>query len=280
MTNQRQDPLRRNRVASVQPDDAEGLRRRIEQLELQNADLRQQLMQAQRLSSVGALAASITHEFNNILTTTINYARMGLRHKDEPTRDKAFDKILSAGQRASRITTGMLAFARGGGDRREPTELEPLVREVLVLAEKDLQMHRVRWEVEVLGKPVAELCATQVQQVLLNLIVNARQAMKNGGDLRIIVRENAETGTADVTVRDSGPGIPPETLRKIFEPFYSTKERDNTGRGGTGLGLALCREIMEAHKGRIRIESTVGVGTAFTLKFPLVGRSAPVAAAG
>ena len=99
-------------------------------------------------------------------------------------------------------------------------------------------------------------------------------------DLRIVVRENAETGTADVMIRDSGPGIPPETLRRIFEPFYSTKERDETGRGGTGLGLALCREIMEAHRGRIRVESTVGVGTAFTLKFPLVGRSAPVAAAG
>ncbi len=227
-------------------------------------------MQSQRLSSVGALAASITHEFNNILTTTINYARMGLRHKDEAIRDKAFDKILSAGQRASRITTGMLAFARGGGDRREPTALEPLVREVLVLAEKDLQMHRVRWQIDVSGNPVAELSATQVQQVLLNLIVNARQAMGQGGELRLIVRENAETGTADITVRDNGPGIPPETLRRIFEPFYSTKERDDTGRGGTGLGLALCREIMEAHRGRVRVESTVGVGTAFTLKFPQV----------
>lgn len=261
-------------------DDVEALRRRIAELEGQAAELRARLMQAQRLSSVGALAASITHEFNNILTTTINYARMGLRHKDEPTRDKAFDKILSAGQRASRITTGMLAFARGGGDRREPAELEPLVREVLILAEKDLQMHRVRWQVDVVGRPTAEVCATQVQQVLLNLIVNARQAMAAGGDLRIAVRENRDGGMAEITIRDTGPGIPPETLRKIFEPFYSTKERDETGRGGTGLGLALCREIMEAHKGRIRVESTVGVGTAFTLKFPLVGSPAPLAAAG
>ncbi|HEX6983730.1 MAG TPA: ATP-binding protein [Planctomycetaceae bacterium] len=273
---------RQDRAVAAAPDDLDALRRRVEELEGQNADLRRRLMQAQRLSSVGALAASITHEFNNILTTTINYARMGLRHKDEPTRDKAFDKILSAGQRATRITTGMLAFARGGGDRREPTPLEPLLREVLALAEKDLQMHRVRWQVDVVGKPVAEVCATQVQQVLLNLIVNARQAMAGGGELRLAVRENREAGTAEITVRDNGPGIPPETLRKIFEPFYSTKERDETGRGGTGLGLALCREIMEAHKGRIRVESTVGVGTAFTLKFPLAGAgsTAPLAAAG
>jgi signal transduction histidine kinase len=269
-----------DRQEATRADDTESLRRRVAELEGQNVELRARLMQAQRLSSVGALASSITHEFNNILTTTINYARMGLRHKDEPIRDKAFDKILSAGQRASRITTGMLAFARGGGDRREPTELEPLVREVLVLAEKDLQMHRVRWQVDVAGRPAAEVCATQVQQVLLNLIVNARQAMAAGGELRIAVRENRDGGTAEVTIRDTGPGIPPETLRKIFEPFYSTKERDETGRGGTGLGLALCREIMEAHKGRIRVESTVGVGTAFTLKFPLVGSPAPLAAAG
>jgi signal transduction histidine kinase len=260
--------------------DVETLRRRVEELEAQNAELHRQLMQAQRLSSVGALAASVTHEFNNILTTTINYARMGLRHKDQPTRDKAFDKILSAGQRASRITTGMLAFARGNGDRREPLELEPLVREVLVLAEKDLQMHRVRWQFDVVGKPVAEVNAIQIQQVLLNLIVNARQAMAGGGELRITIRENQETQTAEITLRDTGPGIPPESLHRIFEPFYSTKERDQTGRGGTGLGLALCRDIMETHRGRIRVESTVGVGTAFTLKFPSASQSAPLAAAG
>ncbi len=269
-----------DRPETINVADRQDLQRRIEELVAQNEELRRHLMQAQRLSSVGALAASITHEFNNILTTTINYARLGLRHKDDASRDKAFDKILSAGQRASRITTGMLAFARGGGDRQEPAELEAVVREVLVLAEKDLQMHRVRWQIDVVGTPKAEVNATQVQQVLLNLIVNARQAMSGGGDLRIMVRENADTGTAEVTVRDSGPGMSPEQLRRIFEPFYSTKERDSTGRGGTGLGLALCREIMESHRGRIRVESTVGVGTAFTLKFPLVGRPAPVAAAG
>lgn len=259
-----------DRPADLRSSETDRLCERVTQLEAQNAELHGRLMQAQRLSSVGALAASITHEFNNILTTTINYARMGLRHKDAATRDKAFDKILSAGQRASRITTGMLAFARGNGDRKEPTELESLVREIMILAEKDLQMHRVRWQIDVVGKPVAEVNAIQIQQVLLNLIVNARQAMSGGGELRLAVRENRDSDTAEITIRDNGPGMTPETLRKIFEPFYSTKERDDTGRGGTGLGLALCRDIMEAHRGRIRVESTLGVGTAFTLKFPLV----------
>ena len=260
-------------------DATELLRARVEELELCNADLRKRLMQAQRLSSVGALAASITHEFNNILMTTINYARMGLRHEDDAIRTKAFDKILSAGQRASRITTGMLAFARGKGDRLEPIDLEPVVREILILAEKDLRNHRVHCHVEVVGNPVAEINATQIQQVLLNLIVNARQAMSEGGDLRITIRENRDARTAEIAVRDSGRGMPAATIRKIFDPFYSTKERDETGRGGTGLGLALCKEIMEAHQGKIRVESTVGVGTAFTLKFPLVV-GAELAAAG
>lgn len=266
----------RPRQKSDSPND---LWNRIEGLEAENAELRARLMQTQRLASVGALAASITHEFNNILMTTINYARMGLRHQDEAIRTKAFDKILSAGQRASRITTGMLSFARGKGDRPEPTELEPIVREILVLAEKDLRNHRVHCQMEVSGSPVAEINATQIQQVLLNLIVNARQAMVDGGDLRIVVRENLAAGTAEIMLRDNGPGMSPETIRKIFDPFYSTKERDNTGRGGTGLGLALCKEIMEAHKGKIRVDSTVGRGTAFTLRFPLAVTK-PLAAAG
>lgn len=261
------------------PDSLEALQARIRELETQVALLRNQLVQSQRLSSIGALAASITHEFNNILMTTINYARMGLRNQDDATRTKAFDKILSAGQRASRITTGMLSFARGQGDRLEPTELEPVVREILLLAEKDLLNHRVHCQVEVIGNPVAEINTTQIQQVLLNLIVNARQAMTQGGDLRIVVRENQRSRTAEIMIRDSGPGMTPDTIRKIFEPFYSTKQRDETGRGGTGLGLALCKDIIEAHQGKIRVDSTPGVGTAFTLRFPLVA-PATLAAAG
>src|SRR5439155_5688094 len=127
------------------------------------------------MSTVGALASSMTHEFNNILTTIINYAKLGLRHKDAASREKAFDKILAAGQRASKITTGMLSYARRGGDRREPGDLVALVQEVLVLAAKDLQMHRVRLQTNFASQPVvAEINAGQIQQVLLNLVVNAR----------------------------------------------------------------------------------------------------------
>jgi signal transduction histidine kinase len=239
------------------------------ELERQVQELQQQLLQAQKLSTIGSLASSMTHEFNNILTTIINYAKLGLRHKDNATREKALDKILNAGQRASRITTGLLSYARRGSDRREPTDLVGLAREVLVLVEKDLQMHRVRLQTGFDGQPVvAEVNASQIQQVLLNLIVNARQAMETGGQLNVTVRAG-DGVMGEITVRDTGHGIPPETLRKIFDPYFTTKTADSQGQGGTGLGLSLAREVIEAHHGRIRVESTVGQGTAFILKLPL-----------
>lgn len=242
-----------------------------EQFEKQIAELQSQLMESQKLSTVGALASSITHEFNNILTTVINYAKLGLRHKDDEQRDKAFNKILAAAQRASRITTGMLAYARNKSDRRDEINLAQLVDEVLLLAEKDLEVNRVKVEVAVTGEPRAVVNVGQLQQVLLNLIINARQAMKDGGRLQITVRTNREEGWAEVAVKDSGVGIPADNLRKIFDRFFTTKTADSQGQGGTGLGLALCRDVIESHQGRIRVESTVGKGTTFTLKLPLVG---------
>jgi signal transduction histidine kinase len=252
-------------AANVAPAD-----QRVRELELQVHTLQQQLLQAQKLSTVGELASSITHEFNNILTTVINYAKMGTRHKDVATRDKAFEKILAAGQRASKITTGMLSYARKQSDRREPMDLVALVEDVLVLVEKDLQRYRVRLETRFEGRPWAAVHAGQVQQVLLNLIVNARQAMANGGTLTVAARSDPATAVAEIAVKDTGCGIPADKLRRIFEPFFTTKTADAQGQGGTGLGLSLAKDVMESHNGRLRVESTVGAGTTFTLKFPLV----------
>jgi signal transduction histidine kinase len=241
---------------------------KIQQLEQQLQMLDQQLMQTQKLSSVGALASSITHEFNNILTTVINYAKMGVRHKDAKTRDKAFDRILSAGQRATKITTGMLAYARNTSDRFEPCELNKLLSDVMVLVQKDLQMHRIGVDENIQPGVWALVNSSQIQQILMNLIVNARQSMDEGGRLRLAIRDNPEDGWAEVSVGDSGCGIPNEQLQKIFDPFFTTKKTDARGQGGTGIGLSLCRRIIEAHKGRIRVESEVGKGTTFTLKLP------------
>ncbi|MDX1970189.1 MAG: HAMP domain-containing sensor histidine kinase [Planctomycetaceae bacterium] len=254
------------------------LRDRVAELETQVRHLQQQLLQAQKLSTVGALASSITHEFNNILTTVINYAKMGVRHKDAATRDKAFDKIMAASQRAAKITTGMLSYARQQSDRREPMDLVSVVEDVLVLCEKDLQRYRVRLETRFDGRPQASVNAGQVQQVLLNLIVNARQAMPNGGALTIGVGIGSDREFAEISVRDTGSGIPADKLRRIFEPFFTTKTADDQGQGGTGLGLSLAKDVMESHGGRLRVESTVGSGTTFVLKFPVAAaqKTAPL----
>jgi signal transduction histidine kinase len=230
--------------------------------------LRQQLLQAQRLSSVGELASSVAHEFNNILTAIINYAKMGMRSTDPAGQAQAFERILRGGQRAATIVHGMLGFARNNATRRERTSLAALIDEVLILTEKDLSKHRVQVEKRYHSQPEVECVAGQIEQIILNLVINARQAMPHGGRLKIELRENAERDTAEIAIADTGNGIAPEHLRQIFEPFFTTKQPDSYGRGGTGLGLSVCRQIIEQHHGRIRVESVVGKGSTFTLKLP------------
>src|SRR5579871_145195 len=143
--------------------------------------LRQQLLQAQKLSSVGALASSVAHEFNNILTTIINYARLALRQQDEGGRTQALEKILKGSQRAATIINSMLGFARNTSTQRQMTDLVALVEETLVLTDKDLSKHRIQVEKKYHGRPQAEIVPAQIEQVLLNLLINARQAMPRGG---------------------------------------------------------------------------------------------------
>jgi signal transduction histidine kinase len=230
--------------------------------------LRQQLLQAQRLSSVGELASSIAHEFNNILTTIINSAKLGQRNPDPGEKQAAFDRVVKAGQRAAVIAGGMLGFARKSGSHRQHCDVARLVEEVLVLTEKDLSKHRVHVDTRFLSRPRAWAVPGQVEQILVNLVINARQAMPGGGRLRLEVRESPDGETVEVKVADTGVGIPPDQLRLIFEPFFTTKQPDEYGRGGTGLGLSVCRQIVEQHHGRIRVESVAGKGSTFTLKLP------------
>lgn len=237
----------------------------------QVAALKEQLAQAQKLTALGELVSTTTHEFNNVLMTIINYAKMGLRHKDTATRDKAFDKILAAGNRAAQITNGILGLARNRSKSMEPTDLGRLVNDSLLLLEREFSKYRVR--VEKHFDAVTEVMANgnQIQQVLLNLLINARQAMANGGMVTVKVVNDPASGMVDLVVRDTGCGMSPETLRRIFDPYFSTKSGpDASGRGGTGLGLAMCKDIIEAHHGRIRVESAVGKGTMFTIKLPVV----------
>ena len=142
-----------------------------------------QLQQAQKLTALGELVSTTTHEFNNVLMTIINYAKMGMRHKDDATRDKCFDKILAAGQKAATITNTVLGMARNRSDTVEPTDLKQLVDDTLLLLEREMNKYRITVEKQLPADPAAMVNGNQIQQVLLNLLINARQAMPDGGRL-------------------------------------------------------------------------------------------------
>jgi signal transduction histidine kinase len=233
--------------------------------------LRRQVIALQRISSLGVLAGGVFHELNNALTPILSYAKLGLRNPDPAYRERALCQIAEAAQRAATIAHGMLGLTRPGANpsHREPTDLARLVEEIVLLVKKDMERHRVRLEVTKTGNPAARANPTQLQQVLLNLLINARQAMPEGGVVRMRLGLDATGRFAEIRVADTGVGIAPAELRRIFEPFYSTKTgADRAGQGGTGLGLSVCRDIVEAHHGRLRAESRLGEGSTFTIILP------------
>jgi len=249
--------------------------RRVHEMQARHAAemaaLRAELLEVRKLAPLGELLGTTTHEFNNALTTILNYARLGLRHRDQATRDKALERILSAGMRAAKITASVLSMSRSRSTRFEPVDLVLLVEDVLVLLEREMMKYRVQVEREFTPVPRVSANPGQLQQVLLNLLVNARQAMPEGGRLILRLAHDEITGLVDLTVRDTGCGMPPEVMRRIFEPRFTTKTGpDATGKGGTGFGLSACREIVEAHRGRIRVESAPGRGTAITIRLPML----------
>ena len=244
------------------------------------AELQERLLQCERLAAVGELSSTTTHEFNNILMTILNYAKLGLRHKDDATREKALSRILDAANRGAKITSLVLGLSRSSSGNLDPIDLVAIVQDALVLLEKELQKYRIHVEKELASVPIILGSAGQLQRLLLNLITNARQAIKENGTIRIVVKHEAKTNSVVLMVRDNGGGIPKDLLPKIFDKFFTTKSGpDASGKGGTGLGLSACKQIIEEHKGRIRVESTVGKGTAFTIRFPVAAsaRATPAA---
>lgn len=233
--------------------------------------LEDMLTESQSLIAVGELAGTTAHEFNNILTLTINYAKMGLRRTDNETREKAFNKILDASNKAAKIIGVVLGLARNRKPGKERTDLCKLLEDVLLLLERELTKYRITVERKFEDTQPVLANGNQIQQVLVNLLINARQASPKGGRLVVRLRPCKDAPHyAEVVIRDYGVGIPKEKLPKIFDSFYSTKPGpDETGKGGSGLGLALCKRIIEEHSGKIKVESAVGKGTAFTIRLPI-----------
>ncbi len=199
-------------------------------LEQQIQQLEEALRRSQRFAALGELASTTTHEFNNVLTTIINYAKLGLRHKDEATRDKALTKILDASLRAEKITNSVLGMARNRGSDRAPTDLAKLVEESLVLLEREMRKYRVQVEVSIEPAPPAMVCGNQIQQVLLNLLTNARQAMPEGGRVILRIAPDAAAGTVDLSIRDTGSGIPADKLPAHLRSLLHHQERPRRKR--------------------------------------------------
>ena len=249
---------------------------RIAELEEQTRRLERALSEQQALASVGEITSSAAHEFNNLLTVSINYATMGMRHRDDKTRDQAFEKILDVSNRAAKIVAVILGQARNRKPGFEPTDLGKLADDVLLLLERENTKFRIAVERKYQDPPKALVNGNQIQQVLLNLLVNARQAYgARGGRVVVKIRPKPDDPKyVEISVRDYGCGIPREKLPKIFDMFYTTKDGpDASGKGGNGLGLALCKRIVEAHNGKIRVESAEGKGTAFIISLPAAPKS-------
>lgn len=234
------------------------------------AVLEDRLAKTEQLTAIGELASTTTHEFNNILTMIINYANLGLRHDDKETRDRSLTKILDSAKRAARITSTVLGLARNRKPGFEPSDLISLTEDVLLLLEKEMNKYKIAVEKNFQSVPQILANGNQIQQILVNLLINARQAMPKGGRLVLKILPVPDQNMVELVVRDYGSGIPSDQLPHIFDSFYTTKKGpDESGKGGTGLGLSLCKNIIEAHHGKIRVESAIDKGTAFIIRFPV-----------
>jgi two-component system NtrC family sensor kinase len=235
--------------------------------------LKRQVMESQRLATIGTIAAVIAHEFNNLLTPIVSYSQYALSSAQSEKPDielikKALSKAFGASTKAGRICQSMLGLARGES-QFGAVAVQTLVDETLLVMARDPQKDGLALRVQVQPGLTVQGDTVQLEQVLLNLLINARQAMAGkSGALTIKASEN--DGQVRIQVIDTGPGIPEKVLGKIFEPFFTTKGTARRGEPkGTGLGLAICKEIVEHHGGRIEVSSEVGRGTTFCVYLPV-----------
>jgi PAS domain S-box-containing protein len=236
----------------------------------ERARLEEQLQISEKMASIGLLAAGVAHEVNTPLTGISSYTQMLLEGADpEDPKTGLLEKIERQTFRAAKIVNGLLTLSRPGTApvERGPIDLNVVITDVLSLLEHQLELGRIKVRRELCPGP-AKVCGTehQLQQVFLNLFLNARDAMPRGGWMSVATREESERFVA--VVSDTGSGIPQEHLARIFDPFFTTK---SIGRG-TGLGLSIAYGIIHEHGGDLRCESTVGQGTRFTVALPAAAR--------
>ena len=243
------------------------------------------LIQSERLATLGQLAASVAHEINNPVSGVLNLSmlleRLMANGGYPPGREAEFRKYLglisTETARVGRIVSDLLAFSRRSKPQRAPADLNKLVRTTIGLADHKLKLISAEVVLDLQENlPLVECDSSQIQQVILNLVLNGAQAMqpRGGGKLTIRTRVIPQEECAELCVQDTGEGIAPENLSKIFDPFFTTKAEGK----GVGLGLAVLYGIVKAHEGEVEVVSQRNQGTTFTVTLPLKSRNTPAEA--
>lgn len=246
-------------------------RKKAEERERQ---LQEELTLSSRLASIGELAAGVAHELNNPLTAVLGYSERLLKNDYDQNTISGLEKIHREALRASKVIENLITFARRREPKKEYSDINNIVQTALELRAYELKTSNIEVEVE-LTEDLPEVMADfhQMEQVFLNIILNAEQAMtetQNGGKLTI--KTQRLKNAIRISFSDNGPGIPEENIDKIFDPFFTTREN----KAGTGLGLSICHGIVQEHSGKIYARSKPGKGVAFFIEIPLKNRAVKV----
>jgi signal transduction histidine kinase len=239
-------------------------------------ELESQLSQADKLSSIGLLAAGVAHEVNTPLAVISSYTQMLAKQlQGDPQKSGLLEKITRQTFRASEIVNNLLNFSRTSGTEFANVDVNKVITDTLALLEHQFKTAKIQVRSE-LTPAISAIQGNpgRLQQVFLNLFLNAKDAMPGGGTLNVAT-SNGEM--VSVRVSDTGSGIAPENVHRIYDPFFTTKTAPKEGQSrGTGLGLAVTYGIIQEHAGKIRVESKPGSGTTFALDFPLTRKAVHV----
>jgi signal transduction histidine kinase len=242
----------------------------------ERVDLEAQLSQADKLSSIGLLAAGVAHEVNTPLAVISSYAQMLSKQlQGDEKKSTVLEKITRQTFRASEIVNNLLNFSRTSGAEFTEVDVNQIILDTLSLLEHQFKIAKIHVQDDLASHlPFIQGNTGRLQQVFLNLFLNAKDAMPNGGTLRIVTSNG---DGVSVIVSDTGSGIAQEHIQRIYDPFFTTKATIQDGqKRGTGLGLSVSYGIIQEHAGKIRVESSPQEGTTFYLDFPLLRKAVNV----
>jgi len=249
--------------------DAYALQAQLDRLAMQFEQMRHQLRQAQKLASIGTTAAMIAHEFNNLFTPVVAYARQALDTDDVELMRIALTKTLERTSTVREMADRVIGLAKQPNEGVRSVKVRPIVESAVGCLCRDLDKDKISVNFQIDQALAVRANENQLLQVLFNLVINARQAMLGRRGRLAVDAAPTRHGRVEINVRDTGCGIEPQSLPHIFEPFFSTKQdADKPDCRGLGLGLSICRDILEDLDGTIDVASELNVGTTFTITLP------------